>query len=57
LATPGDTVNADAVEADEATTAAKVIAENLIVYNFSICFNSSSIINPSLSTTHCSTYG
>jgi len=30
-------VNADAVEADEATTAAKAIAENLIVYNFSIC--------------------
>ena len=30
-------MNADAVEADEATTAAKAIAENLIVYNFSIC--------------------
>jgi len=34
LTTPGDTVNADAVEADEATTVAKAIAENFI---FIIC--------------------
>ncbi len=31
LTTPGDTVNADAGEAEDATTVAKAIAENFIV--------------------------
>ena len=37
LVTPGDTVKADVVEAEEATTVAKAIAENLIFLLYIVC--------------------
>jgi hypothetical protein len=39
LVTPGDTVKADVVEAEEATTVAKAIAENLIIFLLYIIYD------------------